>query len=122
MLVGASCQAAIIGSHLPVWGIGGARAADRHLRDRHVHALGDLARASTSLPRALSRVSSYDYLSTTGVIPLGNVLVGLAAATFGLFPSLYGMSAIGIVVALLVLRLPSVRHLPRGVTPSESSA
>ena len=52
------------------------------------------------------------------MIPLGNLLVGLAAATFGLFPSLYGMSAIGIVVALLVLRLPSVRHLPRGDLPT----
>jgi hypothetical protein len=59
-------------------------------------------------------VSSYDYLSTTGVIPLGNLLVGLAAATFGLFPTLYGMSAIGILAALLVLRVPAVRHLPRG--------
>jgi hypothetical protein len=48
------------------------------------------------------------------VIPLGNLLVGFAAATFGLYPSLYGMSAIGIVAALLVLRVPSVRHLGRG--------
>ena len=34
--------------------------------------------------RALSRVSSYDYLTSAGLIPLGNVLVGLAAgAAFG---------------------------------------
>jgi hypothetical protein len=67
---------------------------------------------------ALSRVSSYDYLSTTGVIPLGNLLVGFSAATFGLFPSLYGMSAVGIVAAVLVIRLPSVRHLGRGAVPA----
>lgn len=114
MLVGASCQAAIIGSHLPVWGIGGLELLTG------ICVTGMFTLWETSLGEhipsgALSRVSSYDYLSTTGVIPLGNVLVGLAAATFGLFPSLYGMSAIGIVVALLVLRLPSVRHLPRGV-------
>ena len=86
MLVGASCQAAIIGSHLPVWGIGGPRAADRDLRDRACSRCGRPRSASTSRPQALSRVSSYDYLSTTGVIPLGNLLVGLAAATFGAVP------------------------------------
>ena len=47
--------------------------------------------------RALSRVSSYDYLSTTGVIPLGNVLVGLLAATVGRSTrALYGMTVVGI--------------------------
>jgi MFS family permease len=113
MLIGASCQAAIIGSHLPVWGIGGLELLTG------VCVTGMFTLWETSLGEhiptaALSRVSSYDYLSTTGVIPLGNLLVGLAAAWFGLYPSLYAMSAIGIVVALLVLRLPSVRHLPRG--------
>ena len=44
MLIGASCQAAIIGSHLPVWGIGGLELLTGDLRHRHVHALGDLAR------------------------------------------------------------------------------
>ena len=119
MLVGASCQAAIIGSRLPVWWIGGLELLTG------ICVTGMFTLWETSLGEhipsgALSRVSSYDYLSTTGVIPLGNVLVGLAAATFGLFPSLYGMSAIGIVVALLVLRLPSVRHLPRGAAPVDA--
>jgi len=119
MLVGASCQAAIIGSHLPVWGIGGLELLTG------ICVTGMFTLWETSLGEhipasALSRVSSYDYLSTTGVIPLGNVLVGVAAATFGLFPSLYGMSAIGIAVALLVLRLPSVRHLPRGAALADA--
>jgi MFS family permease len=113
MLVGASCQAAIIGSHLPDWGIGLLELLTG------VCVTGMFTLWETSLGEhipsaALSRVSSYDYVSTTGVIPLGNLLVGLAAATFGLFPTLYGMSAIGILAALLVLRVPAVRHLPRG--------
>jgi MFS family permease len=119
MLIGSSCQAAIIGSHLPVWGIGVLELLTG------VCVTGMWTLWETSLGEhvpsaALSRVSSYDYLSTTGVIPLGNLLVGFAAATFGLFPSLYGMSAIGIVAALLVVRLPSVRHLGRGTVPLEA--
>lgn len=119
MLVGACCQAAIVGSHLPVWGIGLLELLTG------ICVTGMFTLWETSLGEhipsaALSRVSSYDYLSTTGVIPLGNLLVGLAAAMFGLFPSLWGMSAIGIVVALLVLRLPSVRHLPRGAGATSS--
>jgi MFS family permease len=116
MLIGSSCQAAIIGSHLPDWGIGVLELLTG------ICVTGMFTLWETSLGEhipsaALSRVSSYDYLSTTGVIPLGNLLVGLAAATFGLYPSLYGMSMIGIVAALLVLRVPSVRHLARGTVP-----
>jgi predicted MFS family arabinose efflux permease len=119
MLIGSSCQAAIIGSHLPAWGIGVLELLTG------VCVTGMFTLWETSLGEhipsaALSRVSRYDYLSTTGVIPLGNLLVGFSAATFGLFPSLYGMSAIGIVAALLVIRLPSVRHLGRGAVAVEA--
>jgi MFS family permease len=116
MLIGASCQAAVIGSHLPDWGIGLLELLTG------ICVTGMFTLWETSLgehipAHALSRVSSYDYLSTTGVIPLGNLLVGLAAATFGLFPSLWGMTVISIAVALVVLSLPAVRRLPRGVQP-----
>ena len=102
----------MIGSHLPDWGIGGLELLTG------ICVTGMFTLWETSLgehvpARALSRVSSYDYLATTGVIPLGNLLVGLAAAAFGLFPSLWGMSAISIASALVVLRIPSVRRLPR---------
>ena len=77
MLVGASCQAAIIGSHLPVWGIGLLELLTG------ICVTGTFTLWETSLGEhipagSLSRVSSYDYLSSTGMIPLGNVLVGLA--------------------------------------------
>jgi MFS family permease len=113
MLLGACCQAAIVGSHLPDWGIGLLELLTG------ICVTGTFTLWETSLGEhipsaALSRVSSYDYLATTGVIPLGNLLVGLAAAAFGLYPTLYGMSVIGMLAALLVLMVPAVRRLPRG--------
>ncbi len=118
MMIGASCQAAIIGSHLSVWGIGGLELLTG------ICVTGMFTLWETSLgehipPAALSRVSSYDYLSSTGMIPLGNLLVGTVAAAIGVFPTLYAMSAISIVTALLVVRIPSVWTLPRG-TPAEA--
>ena len=121
MLVGASCQAAIIGSHLPVLGIGLLELLTG------ICVTGTFTLWETSLgehipPGALSRVSSYDYLSSTGVIPLGNLLVGLSAAAVGVDATLVAMTVIGIGAALGVVSIPSVRHLPRGTQLSESSA
>jgi hypothetical protein len=66
-------------------------------------------------PGALSRVSSYDYLASTGMIPLGNVVVGGLAAWIGISPTLVVMSVVGISAAGVVVALPSVRGLPRGL-------
>ena len=72
--------------------------------------------------RALSRVSSYDYLSSAGMIPLGNLVTGLAAAAYGVHHALVGMSVVGLLVALAVAVTPSVWRLPRGVpAPTTSS-
>ncbi len=113
MMIGASCQAAVIGSHLSAWGIGGLELLTG------ICVTGMFTLWETSLgehipPAALSRVSSYDYLASTGMIPLGNLLVGTVAAAVGVVPTLYAMSAISIVTALLVIRIPSVWTLPRG--------
>jgi MFS family permease len=121
MLVGASCQAAIIGSQLPVWGIGLLELLTG------ICVTGTFTLWETSLgehipPRSLSRVSSYDYLSSTGMIPLGNILVGALAATVGVYPALVVMTVVGIGAALGVVSIPSVRHLPRGTASSGSSA
>lgn len=62
---------------------------------------------------ALSRVSSYDYLSSAGVIPLGNLIAGAVSSMVGLRPTLLGMSVVGVAAALLVLAVPGVRRLPR---------
>ena len=122
MLVGASCQAAIFGSGLSVWGIGALEVL------AGVCVTGAFTLWETSLgehvpDRALSRVSSYDYLTSTGMIPLGNLLAGLVAASAGLHPTLVGMSVVGIGVALLVASVPAVRSLPRAaaLTPSDAA-
>jgi hypothetical protein len=113
MLVGASCQAAFIGSGLGTWGIAGLELL------AGICVTGAFTLWETSLgehvpDRSLSRVSSFDYLSTAGVIPLGNLLAGAASAAFGLHPTLLAMSVVGVAVSLAIAATPSVRMLPRG--------
>jgi hypothetical protein len=114
LLIGASCQAAIIGSGLNAWGIGGLELL------AGICVTGTFTLWETSLQehipdRLLSRVSSYDYLTSAGVIPLGNLLTGLVAAAYGVHATLLGMSVVGLLVAVGIAAVPSVRSLPRGV-------
>jgi MFS family permease len=113
MLVGASCQAAFIGSGLGTWGIGGLELL------AGVCVTGAFTLWETSLGEhipagSLSRVSSYDYLTSSGMIPLGNLLAGIVSASFGLQPTLVAMTVVGVGASLVVASLPSVRGLPRG--------
>ena len=113
LLVGASCQAAFIGSGLGTWGIGGLEFF------AGICVTGAFTLWETSLgehipDRSLSRVSSYDYLSSNGAIPLGNVLAGAASTAYGLHATLLAMTVIGVGSTLAVAALPGVRHLPRG--------
>jgi MFS family permease len=113
LLVGASCQAAFIGSGLGTWGIGGLEFF------AGICVTGAFTLWETSLgehipDRSLSRVSSYDYLSSNGAIPLGNVLAGAASAAYGLHATLLAMTVLGVGSTLAVAALPGVRHLPRG--------
>lgn len=116
MLVGASCQAAFIGSGLGVWGIAGLELL------AGVCVTGTFTLWATSLQehvpgRALSRVSSYDYLATAGAIPLGNALIGAVTVWLGLHQALLVMTIVGVTAAVLVACVPAVRHLPRPATP-----
>lgn len=113
MLVGASCQAAIIGSGLSVWSIGLLELLTG-ICVTGLFTLWETTFGEHIPERSLSRVASYDYLSSTGVIPLGNVLVGVSAATIGLHASLWAMSIVGLSAAAVVASLRSVRNLPRG--------
>lgn len=113
MLVGASCQAAFIGSGLGVWAIAAFEVA------AGVCVTGCFTLWETSLQehvpdRALSRVSSYDYLTSAGLIPLGNLISGGVVVAIGLHEALFSMTAVGVTAALAVLAVPAVRHLPRG--------
>jgi Transmembrane secretion effector len=62
---------------------------------------------------ALSRVSSFDYLASTILMPVGTAVVGPLAASLGTQRTLLGMSAAGIACALGFLAVPGVRRLPR---------
>lgn len=64
--------------------------------------------------RSLSRVSSWDYLSSAALMPIGTALAGPAAILLGTRATLLGMSVLGVSAALAFLAVPSVRSLPRG--------
>ncbi|HEX7188416.1 MAG TPA: MFS transporter [Actinomycetes bacterium] len=116
MLVGASCQAAFIGSGLDVWAIAGLEVL------AGVCVTGTFTLWETSLQehvpqRALSRVSSYDYLTSSGLIPVGNLAIGAVSAAAGVRPTLFVMTALGVSAALAIAALPVVRRLPRADPP-----
>jgi MFS family permease len=125
-LVGASTQAAVIGS-----GLGAVPIAGLELL-AGICVTGCFTLWETSLqehvpPSALSRVSSYDYLTSTGFIPLGNVVGAGLSAGLGVRAAMLGMSAVGVLAAIAVLAVPAVRSLPRGTAhggalPQEVSA
>ena len=115
MLIGASCQAAFIGSGFGVWAIAGLEAL------AGVCVTGTFTLWETSLQehvpdRALSRVSSYDYLTSAGVIPVGNLLIGFVTVAIGLHHALLAMTVLGVTAAVAVATVPAVRHLPRART------
>lgn len=110
----ASCQAVIIGSGLPIAAI----AAVEFCAAIGVSAGFTLWETTLQehIPEAsLSRVSSYDYVATAGVMPLGTIAAGPVADAVGIHATLTGMSIIGAGAALLCLvAVPAVRNLPRG--------
>jgi MFS family permease len=111
LLVG-SCQAAIIGSGLPV----GAIAALEALTGVAVTAYFTLWETSIQEhipPHAVSRVGSYDLFVATGLLPVGTAIAGPLSEVIGLQETLIGMSALGIIAALCVLAVPAVRSLER---------
>jgi hypothetical protein len=70
-------------------------------------------------PAALSRVSSWDYLSSSALMPVGVALAGPVAVAVGTRAALFGMSALGVASAVAFLSMPSVRALPRGTEHPE---
>jgi MFS family permease len=111
-LVGASTQAAIIGSGLGTVGI----AALELLAGICValfFTLWDLSIQEQVPSRAVSRVSAYDFSVSLGLMPLGMAMSGPISEWLGLQATLIGMSAIGLTGALAWLAQPSVRRLRR---------
>lgn len=111
-LIFASCQAVIIGSGLPIAAI----AAVEFCAAIGVSAFFTLWETTLQehIPEAsLSRVSSYDYVASAGVMPVGTILAGPIAEAVGIHATLTAMSVIGVAAALACLAVPAVRNLPR---------
>jgi hypothetical protein len=111
-LVVASLQAAFIGSGLPVGAIAVLEAVGG-VAVQGVFTLFETSIQEQIPADAVSRVGSYDFLSSAGLIPVGTVVAGSVANALGLQATLIGMSVIGVGVAALILTVPGIRHLRR---------
>lgn len=106
----ASCQALIIGAG-PTIPVIAALEAVTGVAVSLAFTLWETS-LQTHVPQAaLSRVSSYDYLLTAGLMPVGLAIAGPVAEAFGLRPTLYAMTLIGVPAALALLAVGSVRRL-----------
>jgi MFS family permease len=121
-LVGAGTQAVIIGSGLGTAGI----AALELLAGVAVSVfftLWDTSIQEQVPAQAVSRVSSYDFAVSLGLMPLGMAVAGPIAAIAGLQATLIAMSALGMAAALAWLAVPDVRRVRRaGSRPAEPAA
>ncbi|MGW3140685.1 MFS transporter [Streptomyces sp. NPDC001139] len=61
----------------------------------------------------LSRISAYDWFGSIALVPLATALAGPAEQAFGRTASLWGCSALVVVVTAAVLTVPDVRNLRR---------
>jgi hypothetical protein len=116
----ASCQAVIIGSGLAV----GLIAAVEFCAAIGVSAFFTLWETSLQehIPEdRLSRVSSYDYVASAGMMPIGMILAGPVSDALGLHATLAGMSVIGAAFAITLLVVPSIRNLPRAGAPDTAA-
>ena len=111
-LVGASLQAAVIGSGRGTVEIAALQAMSG-LCVALFFTLWDTSIQEQVPPAAVSRVSSYDFTASMGLMPIGMAIAGPLADAVGLQPTLIGMSVLGVLSALAWLAQPSVRHLRR---------
>lgn len=66
---------------------------------------------------ALSRISSFDWLGSIALNPLGYALIGPVAATLGTGQTLVGSAVLNVLAAVGVLLLPSVRAIRTSGSP-----
>jgi MFS family permease len=111
-LVIASTQAAIIGSGLPVVAIAALEAVTG-VAVSLAFTLWETSLQQHIPSRALSRVSSYDFTASAGLMPIGLALAGPLADGVGLHAALRLMTLVGVASALACLAVPSVRALAR---------
>lgn len=71
-----------------------------------------------AVPQAeLSRVSSWDYLGSIVLLPLGQAASGPIAATIGLSTTLFAAAGLAILMLLAVLAVPAVRNFSQPSPP-----
>lgn len=70
---------------------------------------------------ALARVTSLDYFTSAGVMPLGFALVGPIAALAGTVPTMVVSGLVVIALAVAAALVPDIRHLPRRTSPAQES-
>jgi MFS family permease len=119
-LMVASCQAVIIGSGLPILAI----AAVEFCAAIGVSAFFTLWETSLQehIPStSLSRVSSYDYVASAGMMPLGIIVAGPVAEAVGIHTTLTAMSIVGVAAAIGCLAVREVRDLPRAAAPGTAA-
>jgi MFS family permease len=109
----ASTQAAIVGSGLPIGGIAALEAVTG-IAVSVGFTLWETTLQEQIPEHALSRVSSWDYLVTTGLMPVGFALAGPLEAALGLQGALLAETIVGVPAACCVLLVPAVRRMGRG--------
>jgi hypothetical protein len=115
-LVGACTQAVIIGSGLGTAGIAGLELL-AGIASSLFFTLWDTSIQEQVPAHAVSRVSSYDFAVSLGLMPLGMAVAGPIAAAAGLHATLAGLSALGVLAALGWLAVPDVRRVRRPPAP-----
>jgi hypothetical protein len=117
-LVGAATQAAIIGSGLGTAGIAALELV-AGVAVSLFFTLWDTSIQEQVPAHAVSRVSSYDFAVSLGLMPIGMAVAGPAADAFGVQTTLFGMSVLGVVAALAWLAAPGVRGVrAKGIEPA----
>jgi hypothetical protein len=71
---------------------------------------------------ALSRISSFDWLGSVALNPIGNALIGPIAAAFGPSQTLMVAAVLNIAVCISVTLVPSVRHIGMNAPPTVAAA
>jgi hypothetical protein len=71
---------------------------------------------------ALARVTSLDYFTTAGVMPLGFALIGPVAGVLGTKPTMVASALIVMAMCAFAASTADVRRLPRRMRPQESVA
>jgi predicted MFS family arabinose efflux permease len=120
-LIGGPALFALIAAHAPLWLIIVAAALDGG-SGTLFNVLWFTALQSDVAASELSRVSSWDYLGSVALLPLGQGLAGPVAGAIGLSSTLYGAAGLILVLTVAVLAVPAVRDFAGIDTDMQSSS